>query len=133
MTREHVLKIMDFGRAKILEAARDQRATLISGTPFYTAPEQATWNAADRRVDLYAFGVTLFELSTGQLPFTQGDAALLHRTAEHPDPHEPLKRCTLRRSRDRSRLCHVRVCSNRRLQLREFFRSAAMALFRSEA
>ena len=104
MTRERILKIMNFGRAKILEAARDQSATLISGTPFYTAPEQVAWNAADRRTDLYAFGVTLFELSMGQLSFTEGDAALLDRTAEHPDPHEPLKRCILRRSRDRPRL-----------------------------
>lgn len=36
MASEHVLKIMNFGRAKILEAARDQSATLIWGTPFYT-------------------------------------------------------------------------------------------------
>ena len=65
------------------------------------APEQGTWNAADGRMDLYAFGVTLFELSTGQLPFIEGDVALLHRTAERPpDPREPLKRRTLRRSRD---------------------------------
>jgi hypothetical protein len=52
-------------------------------------------------MNLYAFGVTLFELSTGQLPFIEGDVALLHRTAERPpDPREPLKRRTLRRSRD---------------------------------
>ena len=88
VTREHVLKIMDFGLAKILEAVRDQSATLIAGTPFYMAPEQGTGNAADGRMDLYAFGVTLFELSTGQLPFIEGDVALLHRTAERPDPRE---------------------------------------------
>ena len=98
------------------------------------APEQGTWNAADGRMDLYAFGVTLFELSAGQLPFIEGDVALLHRTAERPgSPRVPLKRRTRRRSRNRLRLCHVRLCSNRRLQLREFFRGAAMALFRGEA
>ena len=64
------------------------------------APEQGTWNAADGRMDLYAFGVTLFELSAGQLPFIEGDVALLHRTAERPGSPRPLKRRTLRRSRD---------------------------------
>ena len=90
VTRDHVLKIMDFGLAKILEAVRDKSATLIAGTPFYMAPEQGTGNAADGRMDLYALGVTLFELSTGQLPFVEGDVALQHRTAERPDPRDVL-------------------------------------------
>jgi tetratricopeptide (TPR) repeat protein len=86
ITREKVLKIMDFGLAKILEAVRDQGATLIAGTPFYMAPEQATGNVTDGRTDLYALGVTLFELSTGRLPFYEGDVAEQHRHSEPPDP-----------------------------------------------
>jgi serine/threonine protein kinase len=85
ITREPVLKIMDFGLAKILEAVRDKNATLIAGTPYYMAPEQAAGNVADGRTDLYALGVTLFELSTGRLPFFEGDVADQHRHAAPPD------------------------------------------------
>ena len=85
ITRERNLKIMDFGLAKILEAVRDKGATLIAGTPFYMAPEQAAGNVSDGRTDLYALGITLFELSTGQLPFSEGDVAERHRNAPPPD------------------------------------------------
>ncbi len=85
ITRDRMLKIMDFGLAKILEAVRDKGATLIAGTPFYMAPEQAAGNVTDGRTDLYALGVTLFELSTGQLPFSEGDVAEQHRNVAPPD------------------------------------------------
>jgi tRNA A-37 threonylcarbamoyl transferase component Bud32 len=86
ITRDRNLKIMDFGLAKILEAVRDKGATLIAGTPFYMAPEQGSGTVTDGRTDLYALGVTLFELSTGQLPFSEGDVAEQHRSAAPPDP-----------------------------------------------
>jgi tetratricopeptide (TPR) repeat protein len=85
VTRDKVLKIMDFGLAKILEAVRDRGATVIAGTPFYMAPEQAAGRVVDGRTDLYALGVTLFELSTGRLPFREGDVAAQHREAPRPD------------------------------------------------
>ena len=83
--RIQTLKIMDFGLAKMLEEVR-RRATLIGGTPSYMAPEQAQGLAVDGRADLYAFGVTLFELLTGTLPFEDGDLADQHRHAPPPDP-----------------------------------------------
>ncbi|MCA9504794.1 MAG: protein kinase, partial [Myxococcales bacterium] len=86
ITRDRVLKIMDFGLAKILEAVREDGATIIAGTPFYMAPEQAAGRVTDGRTDLYALGVTLFELSTGRLPFREGDVAAQHREAKVPDP-----------------------------------------------
>ena len=86
ITRDRVLKIMDFGLAKILEAVRMDGSTVIAGTPFYMAPEQASGNVADGRTDLYALGVTLFELSTGRLPFKEGDVQAKHREAPRPDP-----------------------------------------------
>jgi tetratricopeptide (TPR) repeat protein len=86
ITKEKALKIMDFGLAKMVEAVRDQNATLIAGTPLYMAPEQAAGNVVDGRTDLYGLGVTLFELSTGRLPFFEGDVAEQHRHAAPPDP-----------------------------------------------
>jgi tRNA A-37 threonylcarbamoyl transferase component Bud32 len=90
VTRDQKLKIMDFGLAKILEAVRDKSATLIAGTPFYMAPEQAAGRVSDGRTDLYSLGVTLFELSTGRLPFSEGDVAEQHRSKPPPDPAEGL-------------------------------------------
>ena len=60
--------ILDFGILRELGA--DTSTAFAVGTPAYIAPEQAkTPAAADGRSDLYALGVTLFELLTGQLPF----------------------------------------------------------------
>ena len=86
ITREKVLKIMDFGLAKMMEAVRDQGSSMIAGTPYYMAPEQSDGNVVDGRTDLYGLGVTLYELSTGRLPFSEGNVAEQHRSAPRPDP-----------------------------------------------
>ena len=87
-TNDKVVKIMDFGLAKMLDELR-RSATQITGTPYYMAPEQAAGGGGvDHRVDLYAFGVTLFELLTGELPFTDGDILFQHKEAPPPDPRE---------------------------------------------
>jgi len=67
LTEDGVVKIMDFGLAKMLEELRSSSS--VVGTPFYMAPEQALGKPVDHRADLYALGVTLFELLTGELPF----------------------------------------------------------------
>jgi serine/threonine protein kinase len=72
---DHV-RIFDFGLAKLhdSESEGDMSTASIVGTPAYMAPEQARAEKIDARVDLYATGVVLFELLTGQKPF-QGDDA----------------------------------------------------------
>jgi eukaryotic-like serine/threonine-protein kinase len=84
-TRDRTVKIMDFGLAKMTEEVR-RSATVIGGTPFYMAPEQAVGEKVDHRADLYALGVTLFELLTGAVPFPDGDIAYHHRHTPPPDP-----------------------------------------------
>ena len=81
------MKIMDFGIAKSLEEVR-RSTTVVGGTPYYMAPEQARGQSVDHRADLYAFGVTLFQLVTGSLPFTDGDITYLHAHEPPPDPRE---------------------------------------------
>ena len=67
-TRERIVKIMDFGLAKMVEEVR-RAATMIGGTPYYMAPEQARGENVDHRADLYALGVTFFDLLTNGFPF----------------------------------------------------------------
>jgi tetratricopeptide (TPR) repeat protein len=86
-TSKKVVKIMDFGLAKMIEEVR-RGATMIGGTPYYMAPEQSLGEAVDHRADLYALGVTFFELVTGHVPFREGDVAYHHRHTPPPDPRE---------------------------------------------
>jgi len=84
-TKERTVKIMDFGLAKTIEEVR-KSSTMIGGTPYYMAPEQAAGDELDHRADLYAFGVTLYQLVTGTVPFREGDLAYHHRHTAPPDP-----------------------------------------------
>ncbi len=77
LDREGRLKIADFGLAKLAAAPPDglTRATQTMGTPPYMAPEQYERPMeVDHRADLYALGVMLYELLTGELPLGRFDA-----------------------------------------------------------
>jgi tRNA A-37 threonylcarbamoyl transferase component Bud32/Tfp pilus assembly protein PilF len=86
-TRDKVMKIMDFGLAKMQEEVR-RATTVIGGTPYYMAPEQSAGKSVDHRADLYALGVTFYELLTGSVPFKEGDVAYHHRHTPPPDPRQ---------------------------------------------
>jgi serine/threonine protein kinase len=65
------VKVLDFGIARVLEAARgkiETRAGFVMGTPAFMAPEQALakWDEVDGRTDLWAVGATMFTLLSGQ-------------------------------------------------------------------
>lgn len=81
-------KILDLGLAKRLSSS-DWR---YSGTPAYTAPEQASEQPADGRADQYSLAVVVYELLSGQRPFTDDNSISLlqrHQT-EPPQPIESL-------------------------------------------
>jgi serine/threonine-protein kinase len=82
-TDKKVVKIMDFGLAKMVEEVR-RSTTVVGGTPYYMAPEQSAGEQVDHRADLYALGVTFFELLTGHVPFKDGDVAFHHRHTPPP-------------------------------------------------
>jgi tRNA A-37 threonylcarbamoyl transferase component Bud32 len=84
-TKKKIVKIMDFGLAKMTEEVR-RATTIIGGTPYYMAPEQSAGARVDHRADLYALGVTFYELLTGRVPFREGDVAFHHRHTQPPDP-----------------------------------------------
>jgi serine/threonine protein kinase len=69
-----IIKVLDFGIAKVATDDPDggrslTRTGMIFGTPEYMSPEQAMGAAHDHRVDIYATGVILYQLVTGELPF----------------------------------------------------------------
>jgi tetratricopeptide (TPR) repeat protein len=86
-TRDRKAKIMDFGLAKIVEEVRNH-TTLVSGTPYYMSPEQTLGRNVDYRTDIYSLGVTIFELATGRLPFTEGNIPYHHVHTAPPDARE---------------------------------------------
>jgi len=81
--------LTDFGIARAAAEPALTRAQQLVGTPIYMAPEQVTGRPVDHRADLYAFGVMLFELLTGEWPFrgeTAIELALARVTQEPVDP-----------------------------------------------
>ena len=85
------IKILDFGIA-LDEAARRLTWTGFSatvGTPTYMAPEQINGRRGDIRTDIYALGTMLFEMVTGELPFTDSDMHTLMRAKTTEAPFAP--------------------------------------------
>ena len=97
-----VVKILDFGLAKLsVEALLPPGTTIpgnealtkygaIFGTPVYMAPEQAAGADVDQRSDLYALGILIYELLTGQVPFDAedpGSILRMHLVAKVPPMH----------------------------------------------
>jgi len=84
VTREGLVKITDFGIAKIGPRSQTQSG-LIVGTPQYMAPEQYMGGVVDHRCDVHAAGAVLYELLTGTPPY-QGTAAEVMYKVCHEAP-----------------------------------------------
>jgi serine/threonine protein kinase/tetratricopeptide (TPR) repeat protein len=69
LTPKNQVKIMDFGLAKFKGAGQLTQAGSTVGTAAYMSPEQAAGEDVDHRSDIFSFGVVLYELLTGKLPF----------------------------------------------------------------
>jgi len=116
-----VVKVLDFGLARIVADASHDLSTLtipatetgvILGTPAYMAPEQAQGRPVDKRADVWAFGVPLYEMVAGERPFRGASvhdtlAAVLTTEPEWdriPSKVQPLlRRCLERDPRQRLR------------------------------
>ncbi len=87
MTTDGQVKIADFGIARLENSSMTQVGTLI-GTPSYMAPEQFRGEPVDLRADIWASGVMLYQLLTGEKPFEGGFSAVMHK-ALHTEPPPP--------------------------------------------
>jgi serine/threonine-protein kinase len=116
LARDGRVVITDFGIARAFESgASSNTIGTLQGTPAYMAPEQVEAAAVDARTDLYALGVMLYELCTGQLPFRANSplaqaAARLTEAAPDPRAVRPdlpdalarvIERCLMRNPGDR--------------------------------
>jgi serine/threonine-protein kinase len=86
ITKDRLVKVMDFGIAKMASSNKTQ-TDVVLGTPTYMSPEQIAGKKVDGRSDVFSLGVVLFELLTGQPPFMADNlTALLFAIAQHPHP-----------------------------------------------
>src|SRR5262249_27468848 len=138
------VKVLDFGLAKAMDAARQDGGTIdpahsptltaratqmgtILGTAAYMAPEQARGKAVDRRADIWAFGVVLFELLTGRRAFEGDDVSITLASvlkeevkwdALPPDLPPPIRR-VLRRCLEKDPKKRLSSMGDARLELDE--------------
>jgi serine/threonine protein kinase len=91
VTHEGQIKIMDFGIALDESARRLTWSGLSStiGTPDYMAPEQVSGRRGDVRTDIYSLGVILFEMLTGNLPYSGPNVYTVMRSKTTEDPQPP--------------------------------------------
>ena len=83
------VRIMDFGLAKILEAADHTTSGLLIGTVQYMSPEQVRSLPVDHRTDIYSLGVVMYELVGGRVPFRKAEQLATLYSIVNDDP-EPL-------------------------------------------
>ena len=82
VTRDGRIKVGDFGIARIESSTLTQTGAML-GTPSYMSPEQFRGEAVDSRSDLFSAGVVLYQLLTGQRPFSGSTAVVMQQVLTH--------------------------------------------------
>lgn len=88
VVRDGLVKIMDFGIARMRSGDVQTQSGVVLGSPKYMSPEQVQGKRADQRSDLFSLGVVLYEMLTGKAPF-EGEnmtAIMLQTLNFNPDP-----------------------------------------------
>ena len=86
LTKDGKVKIMDFGLAKIKGGTQVTKVGATVGTVSYMAPEQMQGGNIDGRADIFSFGVILFELLTGTMPFRGEHEAAIMYSIQNEEP-----------------------------------------------
>ncbi len=93
ITSDGVVKILDFGLAKLIGQTRITKTATTMGTVAYMSPEQTRGEEVDHRTDIWSLGVMLYQMVTGQLPF-KGDyeqAVVYSILNQGPEPMKKLR------------------------------------------
>ncbi|CAI0460317.1 unnamed protein product [Linum tenue] len=137
-------KVADFGLTKLTEVGSTSLPTRLVGTFGYMPPEYAQYGDVSPKVDVYAFGVVLYELISakeaivkpnGSNTESRGLVALFEDVLDHPDPQEDIRKLVDPRLGDNYPLDSVRkmaqlakACTQENPQLRPSMRSIVVAL-----
>ena len=69
ITEDNIVKIADFGIAKVVDSRTITNSNKIMGTVHYFSPEQAKGGFVDSRTDIYSLGIVMYEMVTGRVPY----------------------------------------------------------------
>jgi len=83
---ETSMKLLDFGISKMEGAKKLTQTGMPIGTPYYISPEHLSTQTADARSDIYTFGVILYEVFSGRLPFLADTPLALMKQILYDDP-----------------------------------------------
>lgn len=87
VTKSGLVKVMDFGLAKNLDRENVTKVSRTLGTIAYMSPEQVEGSRVDQRSDIYSFGIVLYEMVAGRLPFVgEHEAATLYSIVNELPP-----------------------------------------------
>ena len=100
-TTAGVVKVLDFGIAKVRGSTTETEAGMVKGKAQYMAPEQLLGGAVDRRCDVFMLGIVLFELATGTRLFAR-DSDYLARAMRSSKSRSRVPMRSIRRSCRRS-------------------------------
>jgi serine/threonine-protein kinase len=89
LTADDIVKVTDFGTAKILQFGTVQQTAHVMGTPSYMSPEQVKGRAVDGRSDIFSLGVMLYEMVTGEKPFPGQNITTVIYKIVNEDPVPP--------------------------------------------
>ena len=94
ITEDAMVKVMDFGIAKVLDSRTVTKLNNVMGTAHYFSPEQAKGSIVDCRTDIYSLGIVMYEMVTGGVPYNAESAitiAMMHIQELPTPPKEIIK------------------------------------------